>query len=198
MQYKSINEQLDTLVHILEKNKELMSVLDYIEKLNLPNFYIAAGSVFQTIWNYYDGKDLNFGIKDIDIIYYNNSDLSVEKDLEYYNNINKYVKSKGFNYEIDVSNEARMHLWKKEHGQGDNVEQYKNSEDAIDKWIATVHAIGITKENNKIKVYAPYGLSDIFSRTIRPIKHKDNSKKLYDKKLKSWSKRFANLNIIKW
>ena len=77
MQYKNINDQLDTLICILEKNKELMEMLDYISKLNLPNFYIAAGSVFQTIWNYYDGKDLNFGIEDIDVIYFNNNDLSV-------------------------------------------------------------------------------------------------------------------------
>ena len=54
------------------------------------------------------------------------------------------------------------------------------------------------KENDNIKVYAPYGLSDIFSRTIRPIKHKDNSKELYDKKVASWQKRFEKLNIIEW
>ena len=62
------------------------------------------------------------------------------------------------------------------------IEPYKNSEDAINNWIATVHSIGITKENNQIKVYAPYGLNDIFSRTIRPIKHSNNSKELYNKK----------------
>lgn len=198
MQYKNMNDQLDILISILEKNKELMEMLDYISELNLPNFYIAAGSIFQTIWNYYDSRKLNFGIKDLDVIYFNNNDLSVEKDLEYYNIINKYAKSKGFNYEIDVSNEARMHLWGMEHNQGVKVEPYKNSEDAISKWIATVHAIGITKENNQIKVYAPYGLSDIFSRTIRPIKHHANSKELYDKKVASWSERFNNLTIIEW
>jgi len=119
-------------------------------------------------------------------------------NLEYYNIINTYIKAKGFNYEVDVSNEARMHLWKIEHNQGDNVEQYKNSEDAMSKWIATVHAIGITKVNDNIKIYAPYGLSDIYSRTIRPIKHNGNSKELYDKKVASWQNRFDNLNIIEW
>ena len=79
-----------------------------------------------------------------------------------------------------------------------DVEPYTCSEDAIDKWIATVHAIGITKEKNNIKIYAPYGLSDIYSRTIRPIKHKYNTKEIYDKKAKSWSERFNNLNIIEW
>ena len=90
-----------------------------------------------------------------------------------------------------------MHLWKKINENKD-IDQYKCSEDAIDKWIATVHAIGITKNNNEIKVYAPYGLSDIFTRTIRPIKHNANSKELYDKKVNSWKSRFNDLNIIEW
>lgn len=46
MVFKDLNSQLDTFISILKKNKELMEVLDYIEKLNLPNFYIAAGSIF--------------------------------------------------------------------------------------------------------------------------------------------------------
>ncbi len=197
MQYKSLNEQLEAAITILKRNTNLMDVLNYIEELKLPNFYIAAGSVFQTIWNYYDNNDLNYNIKDIDVIYYNNEDISVETDIKYYELINKYCKSKGYKYEIDVSNEARMHLWKKEKFNID-VEPYINSEDAIGKWIATVHAIGMTKENNIIKIYAPYGLSDIFSKTIRPIKHKYNTKEIYDKKASSWNSRFDNLNIIEW
>ena len=197
MQYNSLEEQNNIVISILKENKELMSILDYVEKLNLPNFYIAAGSIFQTIWNYYDNKPLNYGIKDIDIIYFDKNDLSVEKDIQYFEKIKCYSDSKGFNYEIDVSNEARMHLWKKEKNNVD-IEPYLNSEDAIDKWIATIHAIGITKENNNIKIYAPYGLSDIFSRTIRPIKHNGNSKELYDKKANSWKERFNNLTIVEW
>ncbi len=197
IKYKSIDEQNDIAISILKQNKELMSMLNYIEKLKLPNFYIAAGSIFQTIWNYYDNKPLNYRIKDIDIIYFNKNDLSVETDLNYYKKIKEYSDKNHYNYEIDVSNEARMHLWKKERFNIE-VEPYISSEDAIDKWIATVHSIGITKINDLIKIYAPYGLSDIFSKTIRPIKHKYNSKEIYDKKAESWKKRFNNLNIIEW
>lgn len=195
MKYKCISEQNEKFVSIIKKNKDLMLILDYIESLNLPNFYIAAGAVFQTIWNYYDNKPLNYNIKDIDIIYYDSNNLSKEdeKKLEY--NISQYFKD--MNYEFDVHNEARMHLWKKEN-ENKNIDQYKNSEDAIDQWIATVHAIGITKKNNDIEIYAPYGLSDIFSRTIRPIKHKANSEELYNKKAIAWKNRFDNINIIEW
>jgi len=36
-----------------------------------------------------------------------------------------------------------MHLWKREH-EGVDISQYKCSEDAISKWIATVHAVGVS------------------------------------------------------
>ena len=197
MRYKSINEQNETFIKIIKQNSDLVTILDYIYELKLPNFYIAAGSVFQTIWNYYDNKPLNFGIKEIDIIYYHPINLSKESEQKLEKTIEDYFKKAGLNYELDIHNEARMHLWKKDN-ENKNIDQYKNSEDAIDQWIATVHAIGITKENNEIKVYAPYGLSDIFSKTIRPIKHKNNSKELYNKKVASWQKRFENLNIVEW
>ena len=195
--YNCLDDQSDLLISILKRNKQLMDILDYVCDLGLNNFYIAAGCVFQTIWNYYDGNDLNYGIKDIDIIYYDKSDLSVDKDIYYYELILKFCNSKGYNFSIDVSNEARMHLWKKEHDKID-IDPYISSEDAISKWIATIHAIGITKRDGKVNIYAPYGLSDIFSRTIRPIKHNLNSKELYDKKVSSWSSRFKNVNIIDW
>lgn len=197
MQYKSISKQNEEFISILKQNEDLMLILDYVSKLNLPNFYIAAGSVFQTIWNYYDKKPLNYGLEDIDIIYYDRKNISKEYEEELERKITNHFKQINLEYKFDIHNEARMHLWKKENENKD-IDQYKNSEDAISKWIATVHAIGITKVNNEIDVYAPYGLSDIFSRTIRPIKHKANSQELYNKKVASWQKRFNNLNIIDW
>lgn len=197
MEYNNLEEQSNTFIKIIKQNDDLMKILDYLDEIKLPNFYVAAGSVFQTIWNYYDGNQLNYKIKDIDIIYYDTNNLSKEVEEKLETQIIEHFKKENMNYKFDVHNEARMHLWKKEN-ENKTINQYKNSEDAISKWIATVHAIGITKEENKIKIYAPYGLSDIFSRTIRPIKHKANSKELYEKKVESWANRFEKLTIIEW
>lgn len=197
MQYKSIKEQNDKFISIVKQNQDLMLILDYIYELQLPNFYIVAGSVFQTIWNYYDGKPLNYQIKDIDIIYYDDDNLSQDCEKELENKILNHFKELNINYELDIHNEARVHLWKKAN-ENQDINYYKNTEDTINQFIATVHAIGITKKDNEIEVYAPYGLSDIFKRTIRPIKHEKNTKELYEKKVNSWSKRFKNLTIIKW
>jgi len=144
--YKSISEQNETFISIIKQNKDLMEILDYIVELNLSNFYIAAGSIFQTIWNYYDNKPLNHGIKDIDIIYYDSNNIKKEDEQQIEDEIINHFKQINLNYEFDIHNEARMYLWKKENENKD-INQYKNSEDAIDQWIATVHAVGITKEN---------------------------------------------------
>ena len=197
MQYKSIKEQNDEFISILKQNQDLMSILDYIYELQLPNFYIVADSVFQTIWNYYDGKPLNYQIKDIDIIYYDEDNLSQDSEKELEDKISNHFKELNINYELDIHNEARVHLWKKVN-ENQDINYYKNTEDTIDQFIATVHAIGITKKDNEIQVYAPYGLSDIFKRTIRPIKHEKNTKALYEKMINSWNKRFKNLTIIEW
>ena len=49
MQYKSLYEQNEKMISILKKNTYLMDVLYYIEKLQLPNYYIDAGFIFQTV-----------------------------------------------------------------------------------------------------------------------------------------------------
>ena len=185
------------MISILRKNKELMYVLDYVDSLGLNNYYIVSGIIFQTIWNYLDKIDLNTGIKDIDVVYYNDKNLSVDVDLMYYRKIQNYVDNLGINYDIDVSNEARMHIWK-EANCNTKVKPYKSTEDAISRWLATVSAVGLTKKNGELFIYAPYGVEDIFTKTIRPIKIVDNNKELYKKKVISWSERFNNLNIIDW
>ncbi len=197
MKYKSLEEQNEKFISILKENKDLMKVLDYLEKLKLPNFYIAAGSLYQTIWNYYDERQLNYGIDDVDIIYCDRENTSRESELAIEDKIREYFKEMNINYEFDIHNEGRMHLWKKEN-ENQTIDYYENSEDAIGQWLATVQAVGVTLENGQIKVYAPYGLSDIFSKTIRPIKTVGKTKELYDKKVAKCQKRFDGLNIIEW
>lgn len=196
----SINSDIINIGDMNDRISELlMGILQIVGVLVIVGFYniyltlllVVFAIIYITVRNVSDRK----------INYYHNK--VVVQDDKYSTLLTQIVSGlqeiKSFNMQDDISVylEKYKKQWKKEN-ENKNIDQYKCSEDAIDKWIATVHAIGITRKNGKISVYAPYGLSDIFSKTIRPIKHLYNSKELYDKKVASWKKRFSGLNIIEW
>ena len=89
---KSFDEQLIVLEEILRKNDKLIRLLEILEDYSLENpsfsnWYVGAGGVNQTVFNYYHGYDIDYGIKDYDIVYFD-TDTSYEaedliiKDLE--------------------------------------------------------------------------------------------------------------------
>ena len=44
----------------------------------MPNWYLGAGGVVQTVWNMKHGFDPEHGIKDYDLVYYDANDTSYE------------------------------------------------------------------------------------------------------------------------
>ena len=188
---KPINEQINILKEIIFKNEKLKEILQLLQKTDLVNYYVAAGAVNQTIFNYYHGYELDYGIKDYDIVYYD-KDISYEAE----DKIIKKITSLLFKYNVDVKNEARVHLWYKEKF-GKEIKQYTSVEEAISKWGASVTCIGIRLENNNLVVYAPYGLNDIFNMVIRPIKE-DFSENHYNKRAEKWLNKWPNIEVVEW
>lgn len=194
---KNKNDLEKEFIKIIKMNDILMEVLKYLDRIDIPNYYVISGSLFQMVWNYYDGKNLAHAIKDLDVIYYDEKHLSYEDEKNLEDRIISDLSKRGITLELDIHNEARAHLWKKEN-ENPNIDRYDCSEDAIKQLTATVQATGVRMIDGKISIYAPYGLDDIFTRTIRPINNANNSKYLYMKKASSWKNRFDNLIIIEW
>ncbi len=198
MYNKCIQDQLLEFERIIRMNSKLMKVLVALDKYskinpNFKDYYIGAGSVNQTIFNYLSDKEIDYGIKDFDIVYFD-SDLSYEAEDKIIKDLTKMLEKDKI--EFDIKNEARVHLWYNE--KHDNKrDAYTSTEDAISKWGATVTCIGIRLENDKLITFCPYGLSDVFSMTIRPVKTYF-TKELYDSRCQRWLKKWPNLNIIPW
>lgn len=195
---KSIDIQLEVLEKILMKNDKLVNVLRVLEEYAKENpkfkdYYLGAGGINQTIFNYYHGYNLNYGIKDFDIVYYDN-DESYEAEDAIINDLNKRLKD--VDVEVDIKNQARVYIWYNEK-YGTNREKYTCVEDAIASWGATVTCIGVRFENGKLKVHCPYGLNDIFSMTIRPVK-KEFEKDNYEARANKWKEKWERLTIIEW
>ena len=195
---KTTCEQLELLEFILRKNINLMTILKILEEYakensKFKNWYVGAGGVNQTVFNYYHGKEIDYGIKDYDKVYFD-SDTSYEsedviiKDLE--------ERLKDLNVSCDIKNQARVHIWYNEK-YGTDRKKYTSVEDAVASWGATVTCVGVRLENGKFKIHCPYGLNDIFSMTIRPVK-RYFEKKHYIERANKWKNKWEKLKIIEW
>jgi hypothetical protein len=183
-----------TLIHdIIKISTKVYQVISTLSKFKLNNAYIAAGCISHTIWNYQLGYEIDYGLSDIDIIYFDNTDLSKDSELFIENSINNFYKDIGI--KIDVTNEARVHLWyHSKHGI--HIPPYTSSESAINSWIPAT-AVGVNLENDRFNVYAPYGLNDMFGRVIRPNKSLA-TKEHFEEKAKKWKSKWNDVIIIPW
>ena len=195
---KSIDVQLDVFEKIISNNKKLMKILDVLEKYALENpsfknWYVGAGGVNQTVFNYYHGYEGDYGIKDYDIVYFDD-DTSYEAEDVIIKDLEKRLKD--IDIVSDIKNQARVHIWYNPK-YGTNREPYTSCEDAVSSWGSTVTCIGIRKENGQLIVYCPYGLNDLFSLTIRPVKRYFD-KESYEARSKRWKAKWDKLNIVEW
>ncbi len=191
---KDIDTQKEILKEILILNENMQRVLETLQS-ELNNYYIGAGFLVQTVWNYLSGNSLDYGIGDIDIVYYDAGDLSFEKEKEVETRITSLLSN--ISFKVDVKNEARVHLWYEEKF-GYKIEPYQSLEEAINSWPTTATSIGVRNGNNgQFEVYAPYGLNDLFGMIVRANKLQI-TREIYEKKADKWSKLWPELIIIPW
>ena len=70
------------LIEIIEHDSYLLSVLKAVEKLNLTDGWVCAGLIRNKVWDKL--HNTTTPINDIDVIYFDTSDISweIEKELE--------------------------------------------------------------------------------------------------------------------
>lgn len=189
-----LEKQTDDLIKILLKNSNVSRILKGKPFPSKTCWYLGAGCVCQTVWNYLFKKQPTYGINDYDLVYYGASDLSKESESLEQERINKLYGDLGIR--IEVVNEARVHLWFEEDF-GKKIDQFKSCEDAINNWPTTATAIGVNMVRGKMNVYTPYGLNDLFGMIVRPNKP-SVIKWVYEKKVEKWTKKWPDLKVIPW
>ncbi len=190
---KTLDYQLKLLKKILFKNKDLLNILISLDNLGINNYYVGAGCINQTVFNYYHGYEANYGIEDYDIVYFD-KDTSYESEDIMIKKISKELEC--INVSLDIKNQARVHLWY-EKKFGHKIDKNLSVEDAISKWGTTITSIGVKLIGNKLVVYAPYGLNDLYKLILRPNKT-NYIKKDYDKKVLKWKEKWPLLEVIPW
>lgn len=188
-------QDVDRLDRALKLNSAITAILDRVPPLKMKNWYLGAGCISQTVWNEMHGFPPGAHIKDYDLIYFDESDLSYEAE-------DSNIKAAGEAFRdlgvaVEVKNEARVHLWYENHF-GYPIQPYRSSEDAIASWPTTATCVGVRRDDEgRFMVYAPFGLQDLFDMIVRPNK-RQTTKEVYLEKANRWASLWPDLSVILW
>ncbi len=177
---------------MLGHTEYLWNILSRGREIQLPNWYLGAGCITQTYWNYKHGYPVTKHIRDVDIAYYDPADLSETSERKHEDRIRSLFSDTSLQF--DVKNQARVHLWYEKRF-GYTISQYESVEDAINSWPTTATSIGLRFERFEQKIYAPFGLNDLFSMIVRPNKTQI-TREIYEAKVQRWLHCWPKLKVV--
>ena len=162
----------DRFEAIIRADPDLMRLLRILRGIGLPQWRVVAGCLYQTVWNVLTGRARGTGIKDYDLIYFDN-DLSWTAEDAVIRRVT--AATRGCVSPVEVRNQARVHLWFEDRF-GIPYPRLSSADEALQRYASVVHAVGVRLEDDdRLDVAAPFGLDDIFAMVIRPNRVLDNA-----------------------
>ncbi|QMV00627.1 hypothetical protein GHV40_03585 [Devosia sp. D6-9] len=164
--------QRQALEAIIRAEPSLMAVLDGMREMELPDGWVVSGAIYNNVWNALTDRPTMTGVKDIDLFYFDASDLSYEaEDRVIREGARRFA---GMAVPVEIRNQARVHLWYETHF-GRPYTPLTSSCEAIDRFACLTHAVGARlSTDDALEIYAPYGLDDMFSFRLVPNRKLDN------------------------
>ena len=143
------------------------TVLQAARALDLPDWLLFSGAVYQPVWNRLTGRPPDYGVRDYDLAYFDGSDLSWDAEDVVIRRVAAAL-SPPLHEMVEVRNQARVHLWFEDHF-GEPYAPLACSSDALARFAAPAFAVGVRLEaDDSLTVFAPFGLEDVFAMRIRP------------------------------
>jgi len=150
----------------------LMAVLDAIRAEGLPEGLLVSGALYNHAWNVLTGRPALHGVKDIDIAYFDRSDLSYEAEDRVIQAFGRRLA--GLNVPVEVRNQARVHLWFPERF-GQAYAPLGSAAEALTRYASKTHAVAARLEaDGSMTIIAPFGLEPIFAFRVVPNRVLDN------------------------
>lgn len=151
-------ELLAQLQSIIAADRQRMHILRLVRELELPDCWVAAGFVRGCVWDCLHGIRPSPLPDDIDVIWYDPSNATRERDVA----LESQLKARDGTPGWSVKNQARMH-------ERNADASYLSASDAMTYWPETATAVGVRLGGQaQIEVSAPFGLDDLFGLIVRP------------------------------
>ncbi|TAJ71164.1 MAG: nucleotidyltransferase family protein [Phenylobacterium sp.] len=143
-----------------------MHVLRTLRELDLPDWLVFSGAVYQRVFNDLTGRPLDYGIRDYDVGYFDASDISYEAE-------DVVIKRVAAAFEpplremVEVRNQARVHVWFEGHF-GEPYAPLGSCAEALTRFVSPVFAVAVRLgADDAMTIQAPFGLDDLFAMRMR-------------------------------
>jgi uncharacterized protein len=189
---ESVSMDHARLVAAVLRNPTNRTILERLPALGLADAWLVSGAVFQTVWNVVTGRPPGYGIKDYDIFYFDADTSFAAEDAI----IRRVAASMSDICDcIEPRNQARVHLWYRQKFHAPYRPLHRTT-DGIDRFLARVAQVGVQPTGEGCTVYAPHGLDDIATMTVRPNPCPNFRAEIYDAKATSWKMRWPEITIL--
>lgn len=105
-------KEAEILINIIENSFHLRKVVEALYEFKIEDCYIGAGAIVQTVWNISTNRLVDYGIDDIDIVYYNSQDIEEKHEKKIVEYLNQELRE--YFLWLDAKNEGRVYLWYKD------------------------------------------------------------------------------------
>ena len=181
------------LAAIVRADPTLMQVLTTVRELELPDWRLFSGAVYQGVWNDRTGRPVGYGVKDYDIGYFDPDTSWGAEDV--------FIKRTAAAFGeplrslVEVRNQARVHLWFEDHFK-EPYEPLTHTDEALSQFVAPAFGVGVRLEaDDAISIAAPFGLQDVFDMVIRPNPNRPKAAG-WDKVVASARARWPELTVV--
>jgi hypothetical protein len=176
------------IAEFIKADPELYRLLLTVETMNLPDGWVAAGTIRNAVWDHLQGNSIKSFPpgSDVDVVYLDSDATSRMRDALVQAELRRIAP--GIPWE--VRNQARMHV-----RNGDRP--YRSTADAMGFWPETATAIGARAHEGKVEILAPLGIEDLLNMKVRinpAFAHKTQACRARVKD-KGWTARWPNLRL---
>ena len=177
------------LERIIRGTPWLLEVLETVRSLGLPDWYLAAGAIRNTVWDALHGRPSLEPQSDLDVIYFDPVNPG--------NNAEDTLRAAAPRYAWEVTNQASIHHWQST-ATGRAIAAYDSIATAMASWPETATAVGARlSDHGAMEFVAPYGLVDLFALTLRPSPAASDPSAFASRlRQKAWHLRWPRLRIL--
>ena len=175
------------------QNPHNRAILERLPALALPDAWLVAGCLFQTVWNLQAGRAPTAGIKDYDLFYFDADDLSEQAETAVGQRVDACLGDLGVT--VEAKNQARVHTWYPQWF-GRPYPALASARDGIDRFLVPCTCVGLRDASGATaSLYAPYGLDELYRGVLRPNPLCDH-RELFRAKARSYHARWDWLQIV--